>query len=276
MRTIFYSCLLACTLAINTVGADETDFRLRSHHLAGGQATESDVAAEIAFGQSIAARVLGRVPLYTNPQVTRYVNLVGRAVAMHASRPELSYRFAILDSDEVNAYSAPGGYIFLTRGALQTLQDEAELAAVLAHEIAHITQRHIVKQFNIRGSDESATSSVGRLLGGSSDSARIAISQAVDKAVSMLFETGYNHRDELESDQVASVILAMTGYDPSALHRYLNRLNKANSGRKKVSRTHPPTTERLNELMKTMKAEGLDKLQYPRATNRFKVNAKLP
>ncbi|HWR72808.1 MAG TPA: M48 family metalloprotease, partial [Nitrospirota bacterium] len=86
---------------------------------------EEDVAAEIEFGREVAARIIGRYGLYQNTAVTKYVNLVGKVVAMNANRPELEFRFGVLNTDQVNAYAAPGGYVFVTRGALAKMQDEA-------------------------------------------------------------------------------------------------------------------------------------------------------
>ncbi|WP_428623529.1 M48 family metalloprotease, partial [Sedimenticola sp.] len=127
----------------------------------------ADVEAEIKVGREIAARILGRFGVLEDARLTRYVNLVGKSVALNASRPEIEFRFAILDTQSVNAYAAPGGYIFVTKGALDLMQDEAELAGVLAHEIAHVTEKHIVDELRIRGESKSSSAGIAALIGGS-------------------------------------------------------------------------------------------------------------
>ena len=251
------------------------NYRLRSHQQAFQVTTDDDIRSEIEFGQNIAARILGSMPIYSNEKLNRYVNLVGKSLARNSSRPELEFHFAILDIEKINAYSAPGGYIFITRGAIRQMQDEAELAAVIAHEIAHISEKHIVKEFKIRGKDESDVSGVTRFVGGSGDSARVAFAQAVDKAMTVLLETGFKHKDELDSDTVATLLLTQSGYDPSALIRYLKRIKKyTEKNINKKTSTHPATDKRLNEIDVLLKKEGLTDIGLPRGKKRFNKNAR--
>jgi len=100
---------------------------------------------EQAIGQASAAKLINVFRLYDNADMTRYVNLVGNTVARQSGR-SVPYHFAILDTDVVTAVSLPGGYIFITRGALANLHNEAELAGVLAHEVAHVDRRHLEKE----------------------------------------------------------------------------------------------------------------------------------
>lgn len=219
---------------------------------------EEDVAAEIEFGREVAARIIGRYGLYQNTVVTKYVNLVGKVVAMNANRPELEFRFGVLNTDQVNAYAAPGGYVFVTRGALSKMQDEAELATVLAHEISHIAQRHVVKELNIKGADGSAASGLARLIGGGTDSARVAFSQTVDKALDILFKDGYKREDEVQADQNAIILSATAGYDPGGLIRYFTRLNAAKGKQTEIlDKTHPVYGERITALTTVMNTEGI-------------------
>lgn len=250
------------------------DFRLRNHQQAFQVSTDSDIRSEIEFGQNIAARILGTMPAYENPRLHRYVNLVGKSLALNSSRPEIEFHFAVLDIEKINAYSAPGGYIFITRGAIRQMQDEAELAAVIAHEIAHISEKHIVKEFKIKGDDDSNLTGFTRIIGGSGDSARVAFSQAVDKAMNVLLKTGFKHTDELESDTVATLLLAQTGYDPSALIRYLKRIKKVTKKHaNKKTNTHPATDERLSAVENLLVSEGLKDIGLPRGQKRFMKNA---
>ena len=210
--------------------ASTQSFRTRvSEKAFAGQFYDEDIAAEIAFGREVAARILGKYKIVRDDKLTRYINLVGRSVALHCSRPELAFRFAVLDTSTINAYAAPGGYIFITKGALRKFDDESELAGVLAHEIAHAADRHIVKELNIKGADQSAAAGISHLLGAIGDPTRVAFKQAVDNAMNILFEKGYKKEDEYQADQSGTLMLAATGYDPSALSRYISRIEKVNT-----------------------------------------------
>ena len=270
-RTIFHTAgvlffVLLCTVSSSTFASQE--YRFRSHQQAFNVTTDDDIRSEIEFGQNIAARILGAMPVYNNEPLTRYVNLIGKTLAANCSRPEIDFYFAVLDIEKINAYSAPGGYIFITRGAIRQMQDEAELAAVISHEIAHITEKHIVNEFKIRGKDESTVSGVTRIVGGSGDSARVAFAQAMN----VLLETGFKHKDELDADTVATLLLTQTGYDPTALLRYLQRIKKFTElNANKKTTTHPATDERLKEIQALLDTEGLTNIELPRGQKRFKT-----
>lgn len=221
--------------------------------------TRSDITEEVRFGREVAARILGRLPLYDNPEITKYVNLVGQSVVMNTGRTELEFRFAVLDTGDINAYAAPGGYIFITKGALEKAQDEAELAGVLAHEIAHVTERHIVKELNIHGAEDSAVSGLARLIGGASDTAKVAFFQAAEKALEILFRDGYKREDEVQADKNAAAFTAITGYDPAALARYLERISTLKGKQTEVlDKTHPPTDARIVQIKEAIAKGGLE------------------
>lgn len=236
-----------------------SDTRLRLHQLVENQTGETDVMAEVRFGEDVSARILGREKLSTDEKLQRYVSLLGTALALHADRPELNFYFAVLESDAVNAYSAPGGFVFITRGAVRAAHDESELAAILAHEIAHVSRRHIVHELNIRGAEQSDLSALTRFLGASADTARVALSQAVDKALEVLFDTGYNVQQELEADRVATLLLAETGYDPTALRRLLARVESP-AAAQSAMKTHPGAEQRDAALHTLLTEEKLSPL----------------
>ena len=144
--------------------------------------SDADIKEEILFGREMSAIILADRKLVEDINLSRYLNLVGQALVRHSSRPELQYYFAAIESDQINAYAAPGGYIFVTTAALNLMQSEAELAGVLAHEIAHVTQRHIVKTLKIREADNSTIALIGKVVGSSSNTANIVYKQALDHA----------------------------------------------------------------------------------------------
>ncbi|MFN3739145.1 MAG: M48 family metalloprotease [Thermodesulfovibrionales bacterium] len=225
------------------------DFRKRLSQTSEEEAykTEDDIKAEIIFGRSLSERILGRYPLLKDRTLTEYINLIGRALAQHAGRPEIEFHFGILDTDKINAFSAPGGYIFITKGALMAMDDEAELAGVLGHEIAHVTERHIVKEINLRAPDESPLLGFASLISGATGSAEALFTTFIDKAYEILFERGYKREDELSSDTIATGLLATTGYDSSGLLRFLKRLLEKGY-EKEIQGTHPGLEHRIREI----------------------------
>jgi predicted Zn-dependent protease len=231
---------------------------------------KDDVAEEIRFGREVAARMIGRFSLYDNPRLMKYVNLVGHALALNTNRPEIEFHFAVLNTDEINAYAAPGGYVFVTRGAVMKMQNESELAAVLGHEMAHINERHVVKELNIHGAEGSATAGLARLIGGGTESARVAFYQAVDKAMDMLFKSGYGREDEIQADKGAVLLCTLSGYDPSGLARYFDRIS-AEKGKatETIDKTHPPFADRIAWLKDMIAKEGIDTASLKNYQERF-------
>lgn len=248
--------ILCIFIYTNDVFSQPENFRERLSTQKEITYSSKDIQEEVDFGREIAARILGRIELFENKALNKYVNLVGKSIALHCNRPDIDFKFAVLDTNEINAYSAPGGYVFVTRGAIQLMSDEAELAAVLAHEIAHITERHIVKEFNIRASEDSPISSFARFIGGGGDPAKAFFNQAVDKALDILFKDGYKRADELDSDRIAVILIALAGYRGDSLLRYLQKISEI-KGKVDVGKTHPVYEERFSFIKNVMMTEGI-------------------
>ena len=165
---------------------------------------------EISLGRQANARILEETPVYEDPELEQLLKQVGEKLASHSHRPELFYRFTVLDSTAINAFALPGGYIYITRGLLAYLNSEAELAAVLGHEIGHVTARHSVRQ--------QSTAAVTGILG-----AVVAAStgvQGFDTLTDMAgtaIVRGYGRDHELEADRLGAEYLAKSGYDPDAM-----------------------------------------------------------
>lgn len=210
---------------------------------------------EYLLGRSFGATLLQTRRPYDNVAATRYLNLIGRNLARFSARPETyaGYRFLILDSPEVNAFAAPGGFIFVTRGLLRLTKSEAEVAAVLAHEVAHVEQEHGLKA--IRKERLSAA-----VLGIGADALQTygssevrAVTAALADSVSDLTKTiinnGYSRETEFEADKAAVRILRDTGYPPQALLTMLGSLKKLpRDGEGGFSRTHPQPDARLAQV----------------------------
>lgn len=264
MRTIGLGLIFALLgfaslLPASAFGAEsDTAWRQRLPSAEADMVTD-DVQEEVLFGREVAARLAGRYTMYDNDRITRYVNLVGKAITLNTNRPELEFHFGVLNTDEINAYAAPGGFVFITRGALMKMQDESELAGVLAHEVGHIVERHVVNELHIRGTESSAAAGLARLIGGTSESARIAFSQSVDKALDMLFSTGYKREDEVQSDRDAMLFCSLSGYDPAGLVRYFERLNAIKGKNTEVlDKTHPSYEVRIARLKGIIAEEGME------------------
>ncbi len=246
------------------------DDNWRQRISAGEVVTAGDVAAEIAFGRAIAARILGRSKAYDDPALIKYVSLVGASLARNTNRPELEFRLTILDTADVNAYAAPGGYIFITKGALRMMKDESELAGVLAHEIAHVTEKHVVKELKIKGTDDSGVSELARLVSGSSESARAAFGQAVDQGLDLIFKGGYKRADEMQADKTAVAISALSGYDPDGLARYLDRISALKEkARDPLDHSHPSFNDRIAQINDAITQDGMDSGELASNKERF-------
>jgi predicted Zn-dependent protease len=157
------------------------------------------------------------------------------------------------------------------------MHDESELAGVLAHEIAHVTLKQIVSELNIHGSTQSPEAGFAHFFGGAGDPARIAFSQAVDKAMNILFREGLSKQDEFDADRVGTQLLAEAGYDPTALERYLARVKKAKGASTKIiNHTHPPFDQRIARLNQFIVQQGMAGVKHPRLAARFEsyVNGK--
>ncbi len=232
--------------------------------------SEEDIRAEIEFGKEVAARILGKYPMVKNEALTRYANLVAKSLAQYSNRPEIAFTVGVLDTDMINGFSAPGGYIFITRGAIEAMDDESELAAVIAHEMMHVCQRHIVKELNIHGTDSSPVSGFSHMIGGAGEAVSLTFVRAVDGAMNILFERGYKKRDEIEADTLGTVLAANAGYDPAALVRYFGKI-KAGQEKETASirKLHPSFDERIEWINKAIEQDGLAGDGYKKGKERF-------
>ena len=209
-----------------------------------------DEKEEIELGRDMAARLLGAAPLVANEGLQRYVNNVGRWLASQTERPELPWRFGVLEAPQLNAFATPGGHIFITRGLLERMRNEAELAGVLAHEIAHVLKKHHLQAMQKTAQLELANTAITTF------SRQDASAQKRDKLLSAgseLFARGLDKSDELQADRLGVVIAARAGYDAYGLPAVLQTLqamNPADSGLALMFKTHPAPAERLDALEK--------------------------
>ena len=199
---------------------------------------------EISMGREIAGRVLGAAPLVNDAALQAYVNRVGRWIAVQSERPDLPWRFAVIESPAINAFAAPGGYVLLTRGLYEILDTEAQLAGVLAHEIAHIVRRHHVTVLQ-----KSAALSAGAQLA-QRDNRTAMINNMIGTGAEV-FARGLDKSAEHEADAVGVVLAARAGYNPYGLVDVLHKLaarGSADASMALLFKTHPQPGERLAAL----------------------------
>ena len=220
------------------------------------EALAREVREELQIGREMSAKILGYYGVETKSLAkTQYVQLVGNSLASLYGRPELNFRFAILNSPTVNAYAVPGGYIFVTQGLLKKLQNESELAAVLAHEIVHVNQRHMYQQIRPKRYVSASESVVRMMSRGASDMGN-NLFQIVAHGMKLLLEEGLDKEKELEADAMGVVLTASAGYDPSAYTRFLERCEK-DEANLKVEGASVRFKERLAMVRRTVTENGL-------------------
>lgn len=209
---------------------------------------------EQSIGQAIALQVLVRYNgVYDQPDLTRYINLVGRAVALTCDRPDIAYHFAVLNDTSINAFAAPAGYVFLTRGLLSQIQNEAELAAVLGHEIAHVSHKHILDVIQ-RSKQLAGVTEAGLAYANQNPE---AFKGLIDAAVKKLLDEGLDQDKETEADAFGDVFASRVGYDPTAYLALLNRLHVLKGDDKAFFKTHPNFSARIKAVQNAIDTQGL-------------------
>ena len=234
-----------------------------------------DEPEEIAIGRDVASRLLGAAPLVADARMQRYVNHVGRWVAAQTERADLPWHFGVLDSPNVNAFAVPGGTIFITRGLLDRMRNEAELAGVLGHEVAHVLRKHHLKAIQKGAQTALAGDAMSAAL-------RDRAGPARDKLIAFgteMYSRGLDKSDELEADRLGVVIAARAGYDayglPSVLQT-LQAMNAQDSALALMFKTHPAPGERLDALGEKMQPVLDAYSRQPQLGERFVQQIKAP
>jgi predicted Zn-dependent protease len=223
-------------------------------------------AEEIRIGRAMAANVAGRYGIVRDWGLSRYVSMVGETVARKSDRPGLTYHFAVLDTDIINAFSCPGGYVFVTRGTLAAIKSEAELAAVLGHEICHVAKKHIVKEIEKQKFFTAGSEVAGNLL----DTDPALFNTVTSFGTNLLFK-GLSRSDEYQADSLALEYVAAAGYNPNGLLTFLERLKTEGvasnpEGVKLLFATHPQIDDRI-----TRTRTALDKMTDQEKSGRLLI-----
>ncbi len=216
--------------------------------LATGKVNEKD---EINIGRNVMSGLLGAAPLLKNNQLQQYVNRIGHWVALHSERPQLPWSFGVIDSPNVNAFAAPGGYIVLTAGLYQLLENESQLAAVLAHEISHVIEKHHLDAIRDTSQRELLASLAVKV---TDEKHRETMRKLVNSGV-QIYARGLDQRFEYGADRRGVVLAARSGYDPYAMLDVLTTLSSINNTDESMAvflNTHPPLNDRIETLVSMM------------------------
>jgi len=217
----------------------------------------SGCAGSASVGKDMHQEMLSQGAPYDNPELQAYVNRVGQRLVAHSDEPGSNFTFTVLDSPDINAFALPGGYIYINRGLLAYLDNEAELAGVLAHEIGHITANHHTRQQTASVTNK-VVATTAYILTGSGDLANASNMYGAELV------SGYGRDMELEADGLGAKFMYQSGYDTDALLQVIGVLKdqeqfqrvKAREGGKKVASyhglyaTHPRNDARLKQVIK--------------------------
>jgi predicted Zn-dependent protease len=220
-------------------------------------AADDDVFPLDAYflGRAVAANIAGRYrPLLQKPEATRYLNTICAAIAINSPMPDAynGYHVMILDSAELNAFASSGGHIFITRGLLGALATEDALAAVFAHEIAHIQLQHSVELIKSMRITRDLSTTADRAAGIAAREASLSerktlFDNAVRDMVTTLIVKGYTREQEFQADIYAIRLLALAGYSPASLLDVLGILQRT-AGTGGFNNTHPSPAQRINNV----------------------------
>jgi len=237
---------------------------------------------EIALGRQVAARLAGTFGVWKDEAWTEEINIIGRVLVPYSERPDMKYRFAILNTDDVNAYSAPGGYIFISKGMLKQVESEAELAGILGHEIAHVANKDVVRE--IQKSNLWKTGAKVAISGTElSPEQQELLNNMTNASWDTLVVKGLSKADEFKADQDGTVDARKLGYDSYGLYYFIQRLEplekKPGEDLRRLFSTHPKPSERSGRLKQYFDNKGWGKNDLPECKDRlknFKANHPVP
>lgn len=214
---------------------------------------------EVQIGKEVARDVESSEKLLNNQTVQNYVNNVGQKVAKVCDRKDVKYKFKVLDNKEINAFACPGGFIYIYSGLLKIFDNEAQLAAVLAHEVGHVVARHSIKRLQaIYGYTIVMEVALGSRMG---KTAR----QVADAATGLILQ-GYGRENEYEADNYGILYAKKAGYNPKAMIQVFEKFKKMEgkppSAFEKLLASHPPAKDRIGNGNKQIKKIGGTELPY--------------
>lgn len=257
--------------------------------------------AEVEIGRNMAGRLLQYYGVVNNTPLINYVNKVGNYVSTYSDFPDRRYMFQIIDSDEVNAFACPGGYILVTSGTLRLAKNEAELASILGHEVAHVGLKHMFntlktmdeKEMNkaskevseskqkdvavdVRKRPEAEESAFGSLVARylAGGGAGLSIVKAASAGMNVILTKGLDKKLEYEADHEGVKYAVNAGYAPFAMPAFLGRLekNKKKLHTKTLEKTHPSAKDRIKRIATLLEQMNAAKIAGAYGTSRYLEN----
>lgn len=269
-------------LSLGVIGCQVNNINLTPLMEAGKKSTdlfEKSLAEEVEIGEEVSAVLLQRASIYNVRDVQRYVNSVGVWLAQQTERPDIPWTFSVIRDDSFNAFATPGGFIYITTGTLEQLESEAELAGVLAHEIAHVVKKHHLQAIQ-KEARIGIAADLARFLkdsqedssdGGSSIAfGDHSVENKLLNTIQDVYSDGLARGDELEADKMGMVIAARAGYDPMAYIAVLQKIEAQQDDSpfwKAFSKRHPSAEDRLTELQDL--AEKMAYIEGKELNNRY-------
>jgi len=221
-------------------------------------------AQEISAGQQADAQVKTEMGIYNDANLQEYVSSIGMKLAKSSERPDLPWHYSVVDVPAINAFALPGGYIYITRGILPFLNDEAQLAGVLGHETGHVTARHAAQQYT-----RAVGGTVGLVALGIFVPGARPFGQLAEQGLGVLF-LKYGRGDELQADQLGARYAARGNWDPAAVPDMLTtlgRLDEASGQRRGIPNwleTHPEPLARVKEIQPTVQQLSAGRTDFVR------------
>ncbi len=217
---------------------------------------------ELALGRDSAAILVGAAPLVEDDAAQRYLASLGRWVAMQSESPDLAWRFGLLDTMNVNAFAAPGGYVFVTKGLFLRLSSEDQLAGVLGHEISHVLRHHHAKAYSKKAGGSAAAGLLQ--LAAEAKDRHVQSTEALTNVLKEMYASGLDKDDEYEADRLGIVLATRAGYSPYGLPAVLQMYGASSgaAGFELLFSTHPTPADRLTALEKAM-GDKFDNFDLP-------------
>jgi beta-barrel assembly-enhancing protease len=216
---------------------------------------------EVAFGRENAQRINEAMPLVTDPRATAYLSELGRSIASRTSRSDLVWHFALVNSDEVNAFALPGGYIYVNRGLVERAERLEQLAGVLGHEIGHVVERHSVEQMK----KTTGANVVVTLICAVTSLCESGISQVAINVAGTAILARYSRADEIEADSQAVVNVVNAGIHPSGVPEFFQALllerSRNPSSFDTFFASHPVEESRVNYTERLIASYDPDRLE---------------
>lgn len=225
------------------------------------QVTTLSDQQEVQYGSQIRQQLISsnKIDVYDNPRLNRYIESIGQKLVRVSDRPNLPYKFTIVEDDQVNAFATMGGFIYIHTGLIKTAENEAELASVIAHEIGHVVAKHSQSQIKQQAITQGLLTAAG-----------LDSQQLVQIGVGLALDLPHSREDEYEADLLGLKMLKSAGYAPGATVDFMLKLQQKGGNTPSFLSTHPAARERAMALQKQInqreayQGNGLDKQDYQR------------